>query len=288
MLSTMTHDTKRSGDVRARIAALASMPEEWETAVRRWFEISQPLRTAGAPDDLERYFLFQTLVGAWPIGVERIVEYMGKALREAKRNTNWIEPNLDWEHAVERFCRQLYVSRDALRELEPFVTRVATAGERVALGQLVLKLTTPGIPDTYQGDELFNRALVDPDNRRPVDWSWRGAMLRRLMGGSRPNRETSKLFVTLRLLGLRARRPDPFNGTYTPLEGGRSTCAFLRGDDLLVVVGTRDRLEGTLELPRGRWRDVLRGEERSFSGGGRVGDLLGRRSVGVFERIASA
>jgi (1->4)-alpha-D-glucan 1-alpha-D-glucosylmutase len=287
LLSTMTHDTKRSGDVRARIAALASMPAEWETAVRRWLEISEPLRTAGAPDDLERYFLFQTLVGAWPIAIERIVEYMGKALREAKRNTSWIEPNLDWEHAVERFCRELFVLPEFLREFEPFVARAAAAGERVGLGQLVLKLTAPGIPDTYQGDELFNRALVDPDNRRPVDWSWRGAMLRRLMGGSRPDRETSKLFVTLRLLGLRARRLDPFDAGYTPLDGGPDICAFLRGDDLLVVVGTRDQVQGTLELPRGRWRDVLRGEQRSFSASGRVGDLLGRRSVGVFERIGS-
>jgi (1->4)-alpha-D-glucan 1-alpha-D-glucosylmutase len=289
LLTTMTHDAKRSADVRARIGALASMPSEWRTQVERWFELTEDLRSEdGAPDNAERYFLFQTLVGAWPIASERIEEYLEKALREAKRNTNWIEQDHDWEAAVKRFARALYDERTFLDEFEPFVGRVAQVGDRAALGQLVLKLTAPGIPDIYQGDELPFRALVDPDNRRPVDFDWRQAMLRRLMGGTPPVAQIRKLFVTLRLLGLRARRPAPFTGGYEPVEAGADACAFLRGGDVLVVVGVRGtpNYEGTLtELPGGRWRDVLRGEERSWDGREAVARLVGEHGVGVFERL---
>jgi len=211
---------------------------------------------------------------------------MEKALREAKRNTTWIEQNHDWETAVKRFCRSLYNHKPFLEDFEPFVARVTPAGDRAALGQLVLKLTVPGVPDIYQGDELPYRALVDPDNRRPVDWTWRQAMLRRLMGGSPPDSETDKLFVTLRLLGLRARRPDPFVGAYRPLEAGERACAYLRGDDVLVVVAVRDGApEGTLDAPGGRWRDVLAGEERSFDRRAPLSAVLAGRGCAVFERL---
>jgi (1->4)-alpha-D-glucan 1-alpha-D-glucosylmutase len=287
LLSTETHDAKRSGDVRMRIAVLASMAEEWASHVNRWFSITEPLCAGGAPDDVERYFIFQTLIGAWPIEVARVESYMEKALREAKRNTNWIEPNLEWEEAVKRFCRALYSHRGWLADFEAFAGRVCAAGERAALGQLVLKLTAPGIADIYQGDELPFRALVDPDNRQPVDWDWRQAMLRRLMGGSPPDGATMKLFVTLRLLGLRARRPEVVIGSsYEPLEAGEDACAFVRGGELLVAVAVRDAgLESTLEGPRGRWRDVLRGEQRSFSRREPLARLVGDRGFGVFERI---
>jgi (1->4)-alpha-D-glucan 1-alpha-D-glucosylmutase len=286
LLTTQTHDAKRSADVRARIGALASMADEWATHVGRWLELTDALRSAGAPDDAERYFIFQTLFGAWPIEPERIDAYMEKALREAKRNTSWIEQNHDWEAAVKEFCGSLYSHRPFLEDFEPFVARTAAAGDRAALGQLVLKLTSPGVPDIYQGDELPYRALVDPDNRRPVDWSWRQAMLRRLMGGSPPDRETYKLFVTLRLLGLRARRPEPFAGGYQPLEAGERACAFLRGDDVLVVVAVRDGdARARLETPGGRWRDVLRGDERSFDRRVPLHAVLGDPCVAVFERL---
>jgi (1->4)-alpha-D-glucan 1-alpha-D-glucosylmutase len=286
LLTTQTHDAKRSADVRARIDALSSMPDEWAAQIGRWFELTESRRSGGAPDDVERYFLFQTLVGAWPIAVDRIEAYMEKALREAKRNTNWIDPNADWEEAVNRFCRWLYTDDAFLAEFEPFARRVAAVGERASLGQLVLKLTAPGIPDMYEGDELAFRALVDPDNRRPVDFDWRQAMLRRLMGGAAPDGETRKLFVTLRLLGLRARRPEPFTGTYEPLDAGPSTCAFVRGGDVLAAVAVRSGpVEGTVEAPRGQWRDVLRGEERSFGSRTRVRDIVGELGIGVFERL---
>ncbi|MBV9422577.1 MAG: malto-oligosyltrehalose synthase, partial [Solirubrobacterales bacterium] len=220
LLTTQTHDAKRSADVRARIAVLSSMTEEWAQFVERFFALSEPLRVGGAPDDVERYFLLQTLVGAWPIERARMQEYMVKALREAKRNTSWVDERPEWEEAVTRFCGSLYEDRQSVAELERFVARLAPAGMRAALGQLVLKLTAPGIPDIYQGDELPFRALVDPDNRRPVDWRWRRSALDRLMGGAPAVAGTRKMFLTLRLLGLRARRPEAFAGSYEPLSAG--------------------------------------------------------------------
>jgi (1->4)-alpha-D-glucan 1-alpha-D-glucosylmutase len=287
LLTTQTHDTKRSADVRARIAMLASMPAEWEAAVDRWFEVTEPLRDGGAPDDVERYFLFQTLVGAWPIELDRVQGYMQKALREAKRNTNWISPDLEWEGAVERFIAALYEHRAFLDSVAPFAARVAAAAERAVLGQVLLKLTTPGIPDLYQGDELPFLALVDPDNRRPVDWGWREAMLARLMGGGPPSAETRKLFLILRLLTLRARRPEPFaTGAYEPLEAGDGACAFSRGGEVLVVVGVREGAgDAVIAAPEGEWRDILRGDQRSFASRQPLGELLGEFGVGVFERL---
>ncbi|MGB8877107.1 MAG: malto-oligosyltrehalose synthase [Solirubrobacteraceae bacterium] len=287
MLTTMTHDAKRSADVRARIGALASIPEEWSEHVTRWLEMTDPLRHDGAPDDLERYFLFQTLVGAWVISPERIEEYMEKALREAKRNTNWVEQNHDWEAAVKRFVRALYSDQAFLADFEPFTVRVAQLGDRAALGQLVLKLTAPGFPDIYQGDELPFRALVDPDNRRPVDFDWHQAMLRRLMGGAPPVLQTQKMFAILRLLGLRARRPAPFGAGYEPVDAGGDTCAFLRGGEILVLAALRNApFEGTLtDLPGGQWRDVLRGDERSFNSRESVAGLVGEHGVAVLERF---
>jgi (1->4)-alpha-D-glucan 1-alpha-D-glucosylmutase len=288
LVTTMTHDAKRSADVRARIGALAGMAATWRTQVERWLEITDHLRQDGAPDDSERYFIFQTLVGAWPIESDRIEAYMEKALREAKRNTNWVEQNHEWERAVKRFCAALYADQPFLGEFEPFAARVAAAGEPAALMQVALKLTAPGVPDIYQGDELSYRALVDPDNRRPVDWDWRQAMLRRLMGGSPVLDENRKLFLTLRLLGLRARRPETFlTGGYEPLEADSGICAFLRGDDVLVVVSVRPGSDpGGLKAPGGRWRSVLTGDERSFSGAEPLDGLPDQGAFAVYERLS--
>jgi len=290
LVTTMTHDAKRSADVRARIAALSTMPGDWAAVVDRWFELTDPLREDGAPDDVERYFLFQTLVGAWPIERERVQDYMVKALREAKRNTNWVDQNHEWEQAVVRFCDELYGERRFLALFEPFAARVAVVGGRAALGQLVLRLTVPGVPDIYQGDELPYRALVDPDNRRPVDFDWRQAMLRRLMGGSPVVDDNRKLFLTMRLLGLRGRRPEIFAGAYEPLDVGPDACAFARGADALVVVALRDGIrEATLaDGPRGSWRNVLTGEELTLSGREPLTRVLDEHGIGVFERLSRA
>jgi (1->4)-alpha-D-glucan 1-alpha-D-glucosylmutase len=288
MLTTMTHDTKRSADVRARIAALSTMPDEWAEHVRRWLELTEPLRSDGAPDDLERYFLLQTLVGAWPIEPQRIEAYMEKALREAKRNTNWVEQNAGWEQAVMRFCRGLYEHREFLADFEPFAATVARAGNRIALGTIALKLTVPGVPDIYQGDELPLRALVDPDNRRPVDWEWHRAMLARLRGGSPPDAATRKLWLTMRLLQLRIRHPRAFgaSGDYTALDAGRRAVAFVRGGEVLVVVATRPGLlPDSVAGAEGRWRDVLAGGTRSLPASTPLAGLLGELGIAVLERV---
>jgi (1->4)-alpha-D-glucan 1-alpha-D-glucosylmutase len=287
LLTTQTHDAKRSADVRARIAALSWVPAEWTDLAERLMSLTEAWRQGGAPDDQERYFLLQTLAGAWPISVERLQAYMEKALREAKRNTNWVSQNRQWEEAVKQFCARLCRDREFLSQLEPFCARLATLGDRIGLAQVVLKLTAPGVPDIYQGDELPFHALVDPDNRRPVDWQWYQAMLSRLMGGSPPDGATRKLYVTAHLLELRARRPQAFaGGSYEPLSAGEDACAFVRGDDVLVAVAVRERWTGAeLEAPTGRWRDVLSGEECSFARRASLTRVLSEHGVAVFERI---
>ncbi|MGO9821264.1 MAG: malto-oligosyltrehalose synthase [Solirubrobacteraceae bacterium] len=286
MLATCTHDTKRSADVRARIAALTWVADEWDERVRRWLSVTAPLVGArGAPDEQERYFLLQTLVGAWPIELERMREYMRKALREAKRNTSWVKQDTAWEDAVLDFCGRLYSHDEFRSSFDPFVERVMSLGERIGLGMLALKLTVPGIPDIYQGDELAFRALVDPDNRRPVDWGWYRAMLARMLGGARPDRHTAKLWLTIRLLSLRIRRPRAFAGAYQPLPAGDDGVAFLRGDEVLVIVALRaGPPAASLTGVEGTWRDVLRGELRELGSSVSLSGLLGRRGMTILER----
>ena len=275
LLVTQTHDTKRSGDARARIGALSALADGWATCVRRCYELTDSLVEDGAggraPDSLERYFIFQTLAGVWPITPERLDRYMEKALREAKRNTNWVDQNHDWEQRVRRFAVALLTHEPFIEAFEPFVAEVAAAGERSALGQLLLKLTVPGVPDVYQGDELIDLSLVDPDNRRPVDWDARRAALDALRDGAQPSRETIKLHLIARALELRARRPAAFarGGAYTPIEAGPDAVAFSRGEDadVVVIVPLRPVAgEITLALPAGEFVDVLSGRRHEPDG----------------------
>ncbi len=237
LLASQTHDTKRAGDVRARIGALAGMPEEWAARVRRWRDLS-----GGLDDPNEEYLVWQTLVGAWPIVPGRLERYLEKALREAKRNTNWLEPNLAHEERVKRFVRDLYANHAFLDDFEPFARRVARAGEHASLGQLLLRLTSPGVPDIYQGDSLWSLNLVDPDNRRPVNWRAHVSAL----GERAPQRETMKLHLIRRVLRLRAERPGAFAGSYEPLDLGADRVGFVRGGAIRVVVPLRpgERADG--------------------------------------------
>ena len=289
LLVTQTHDTKRSGDARARIGALSAMAEGWSTCVRRWYELTDELVVDGAPDGHERYLVFQTLAGVWPISAERLAGYMEKALREAKRNTNWVDPDHDWEERVKAFAVALLSHGPFLEAFEPFAAEVAAAGERAALGQLLLKLTVPGVPDVYQGDELIDLSLVDPDNRRPVDWDERRAALQALRDGMAPTRETMKLHLIAHALDLRARRPAAFGpgGAYRPLAAGPDICAFTRGDDeVLVAVALRGTVAGAkLDLPAGTWRDVLRGsDDLELTRAVAPDALLGEHGLALLER----
>jgi len=253
--------------------------------VLRWRDLNADLRADGAPDANEEYLIYQTLVGAWPIEPERLEAYLEKALREAKRNTSWVEQDHDWEARVQRFAVALLDHEPFLAAFEPFCERVIAEGRRSALGQLLLKLTSPGVPDIYQGDELEALNLVDPDNRRPVDWAARRAALDALRGGAAPAAETMKLHVIRAALELRSRRAAAFAGRYGPLAAGAGVCAYLRGGDVLVVVPVRDWDETSVAGVAGRWRDVLGGDERDLADEMPVPELVAPYGIGLFERL---
>ncbi len=288
MLTTQTHDTKRSGDARARLGALSAMAAEWEAHVRRWYELTERLVVDGAPDRHERYLIFQTLAAAWPIEMDRLTGYLEKALREAKRNTTWVDQERDWEGRVVRFAEELLAYEPFLEDFLAFIELVVAAGERSALGQLLLKLTVPGIPDIYQGDELIDLSLVDPDNRRPVDWDARRQALADLRAGAEPARETMKLHVIARALELRTRRPEAFAGAYAPVAAGPDLCAFTRGDDgeVLVVVALRGHGRATeVAVAAGRYRCALTGDEHEITGAFVAESLLTFEGLGLLERM---
>ena len=237
LLASQTHDTKRAGDVRARIGALAALHEEWAERVRRWHAL-----TGGMDDPNEEYLLWQTLVGAWPIVPGRLELYLEKALREAKRTTDWVEPDEAHERRVKDFVRSLYSNQELLDDFEPFAARVARAGGHASLGALLLRLTSPGLPDLYQGDALWSLNLVDPDNRRPIDWTTQAAVLRE----PAPTHRTLKAHLLRRVLHLRMERPEAFAGGYEPLDLGPDRVGFVRGCAIRIVVPLRfgDRADG--------------------------------------------
>jgi (1->4)-alpha-D-glucan 1-alpha-D-glucosylmutase len=283
VLATSTHDTKRSEDVRARIDVLSEMPGEWRAAVNRWGRWNAPKKTSldgqPAPDRNDEYLLYQTLVGAWPVERpeaplafeseeftrfrERIAAYMRKATLEAKVHTSWVNPNEEYDGAVKDFVLKLLEPRGKnrfLSDLQAFQRRVAFFGRWNSLSQVLLKLTCPGVPDIYQGSELWDLSLVDPDNRRPVDFGVRQGLLSGLKGRIEKSGENLvplarellenswdgriKLYLIYRTLQARRRAPKVFSeGSYLPLEGEGEKqghlCAFARifqEDSFLVGV----------------------------------------------------
>jgi (1->4)-alpha-D-glucan 1-alpha-D-glucosylmutase len=279
MLATSTHDTKRSEDVRARINLLSEIPERWSEALERWSKIAGRHRTDPLPDRNAEYLFFQTLVGAHPLPVERAVEYMRKASKEAKRYTSWIDPRPDYDRLLEGFVRGVLGDTGFMAEVAAFVQPLIEPGRITSLAQTLVRLTHPGIPDTYQGTELWDDSLVDPDNRRPVDYGRRAALLRRIETvdaadlWAKPDDGTPKMLVVARALDLRRQKPGPFGptGSYARLAtaGDRAgnVLAYLRGDDVAVIVprlvmGLAEGWGDTgVELPAGDWTDVLTGRE---------------------------
>ena len=288
MLATSTHDTKRSEDVRARLAALSEMPKEWGRALRRWHTVNRKHRreidAEFAPDHQEETLLYQTLLGSWPIEplddatrpkyIQRIQDYMVKALHEAKVNSSWIEPNEAWDKAVCDFVAEILTPGPRNRFLvtfAPFAERLALAGAINSLTQTVLKLTVPGVPDFYQGTELWDLTLVDPDNRQPVDYALREEQLASLpaTAQAQPLLEQwqngrIKMFLIRTLLHFRRQNPGLFGeGSYTPVSVTGSLAdgivAFEReaaGRSLLVVV---PRLSARVGFPPlgDRWGDTM-------------------------------
>jgi (1->4)-alpha-D-glucan 1-alpha-D-glucosylmutase len=316
MLTTSTHDTKRSEDVRARINVLSEMPRDWERAIQRWRLLNRDKKTevdgAEVPDANEEYLYYQTLVGAWPMQpmdetahehfVARLERYMEKALKEAKLQTSWINPNEAHDQAVKRFVRDVLRPDPDNRFLNDFLHfhgLVAQAGLWNSLSQIVLKITLPGMPDVYQGNELWDFSLVDPDNRRPVDFGRRVTLLEDLQRREEKDllsllRELVaqrtdggiKLYVTYKALTFRRSHRDLFErGAYHPLmvsgAQGQHVVAYARqlGNRWAVVavprfiiqlspasrppVGKRLWKETRLQLPEAapcRWQNVFTSE----------------------------
>ena len=286
MLASTTHDTKRSEDVRTRLLVLSELAEDWSAAVSRWLE--RGARHALAPLDLPAQYLFyQTLVGAFPLELERAQAYMQKAVREAKLHTSWTAPDPRYEAALAEFVRGVLGDRELMADIAELVARIARPGYVGSLAKTLVKLTIPGVPDFYQGSELWDLRLVDPDNRGPVDFALRRTLLARcdrldaeaVMGEL--ERGTPKLWLIARTLQLRAREPERFLGAYLPLEvlghDGQAVLAFRRGDPdtgLATVVprwpirAARLGDDVKVVLPPGRWRDALTGSELSAGEGG--------------------
>ena len=297
MLTTSTHDTKRSEDVRTRLAVLSEVADEWATAVRDLAEAGAHLRGAHGPSPAAEHLAWQTLVGVWPIDGDRLVAYLRKATREAKQDTSWLDPDEAFEADLEDWARGVVREPAVLDRLEALLRVVRPAGRVNSLTMTLLRLTSPGVPDTYQGCELWDLSLVDPDNRRPVDWDLRRRLLDRCLDGDVDTTDLTaslldaddagiaKLWVVHRALHLRRER-DLTSVGYRPLEaqGDRAdhVVAYLRGPDVLVVVprltvalgpvGAFDWQDTTVDVPAGSWTDRLTG--RRHDGGARHLDEL--------------
>jgi (1->4)-alpha-D-glucan 1-alpha-D-glucosylmutase len=309
MLATATHDHKRGEDTRLRIAALTEFPAEWSRAIARWSRMNAGLRDAGrgAPSPVDELLFYQTVVGTLPLDAgphadyaERLAAYAAKAAREAKLHTSWTDPNATYEAALEAFVRgALAPDTPFFRDASAFVAQLAPTAAVHGLAQVALKLTAPGVPDIYQGCELWDFSLVDPDNRRPVDYERRGALLadfRTRADGEALCAELLaawpdgriKLFVTWKLLQLRRERAATFaSGAYRALRvdapGADGVVAFAR-DDVVVAAPrlVRARLQpggialngepGSLMtgLPGGRFRSALDGRELHADAAGAI------------------
>ena len=301
MLATSTHDTKRSEDVRARLDVLSEMPGEWRDAVSRWRSANADKKNVVenklAPSDNDEYLLYQTLVGAWPLQPltpesfadfrRRIADYMQKATREAKVQTSWINPHAEYDRAVQEFVHGVLpdnLDDPFIQDLMQFQSRVAFFGLFNSLSQMVLKMTSPGVPDFYQGSELWDFSLVDPDNRRPVDYELRQRLLSELRQRltQSPNDRLGlchelvanmndgriKLFTIAETLRFRRDHRDLFaSGSYEPVQvvGSRAehVCAFARhlGEQRIIVAVPRlvfGLLDGKEQPPLGPavWSDT--------------------------------
>ncbi len=299
MVATSTHDSKRSEDVRARINVLSEIPLEWHRRVRTWREMNRDKKTqfedgSEEPTPNDEYLLYQTLVGAWPLAeqaehppesfVARIRDYMVKAVREAKQKTSWANQNEGYEGALTEFVDRIFRSQDFCNDFVPFQKKMSHFGMLNSISQTLIRLTVPGVPDTYQGNELWEFNLVDPDNRRAVDYKVRGRVLRdfrRLQGKScdqlapfarelAGNMEDGqiKLYLMWKVLNLRQQRPELFqNGEYIPLEiaghGAKHLFAFARqrGPETVVITVPRlcaQLLGGEPRMPCGEeiWLDT--------------------------------
>ena len=275
MAATATHDTKWGGDVRARLALLSERPQEWIERVRRWSKMNAPKRSGHGPDRKTEYLFYQALVGAWPPSKDRAQAYMQKAVREAKEQTDWQQPVPEFEEALRKFINDAMEDDAFVVDVEQFVEPLRDLGWINSLAQTLVKLTATGVPDIYQGSEIWDLNLADPDNRRPVDFALRKQLLAEAKGLGAADawrRRASglpKLWLIWKVLGLRRRHPAVFgtSGAYEPLpvSGGEASrvLAYMRGGAAIVVAPrlagapNGDWADTKVELPDGRWNNVL-------------------------------
>lgn len=300
MLPSSTHDTKRSEDVRARINLLSEMPDHWSEAVSRWAGLNDRYRGERFPDRNAEYLLYQTLVGAWPIAVDRVLAYMEKASREAKTHTSWTDPNPIYDNALRTFVEGIMNNPEFTESLESFVRPLIEPGRINSLAQTLIKLTAPGIPDFYQGSEVWDLSLVDPDNRRPVDYELRRRLLAETKCMSpeqiwaRSDEGLPKLWLIRQTLRARRERhlfqPQDSYRALTPC-GAKSAhvIAFARNERAVTVVPrlpvklAGDWDDTAIEIPNGLWRNQITGE--IFNGGASsVAKLLKRFPVALLLR----
>ena len=272
LLATSTHDTKRSEDVRLRISLLSQIPERWNEAVGRWSEMNDRHRQRNLPGREDEYLLYQTLVGAWPLDGDRANDYMTKAAKEAKVHTSWIDPDFDYDAALRSFVGAVLSDKTFVSEVEEFVAPLVRPGRIASLAQTLMKLTAPGVPDIYQGTEVWNLRLVDPDNRRPVDYDATRTVLDSI-GDSPPalsDDGAAKMFLLQRALAVRAELPEAFGvvSTYEPLvatgDHAERVIAYIRGHQAIAVAPRLtyelpDMTDTTLTLPPGTWTDRFSG-----------------------------
>ena len=290
MLATSTHDTKRSEDVRARLNLLSQMPARWGEAVQRWSRMNERHRRDGMPDRGAEYLYYQALVGAHPLPVDRACAYMEKAAKEAKVHTSWTSPSEAYDSALKGFVEATLADRAFTEDVAAFVEPLLDSGWKTSLAQKLITLTSPGVPDIYQGTELWDLSLVDPDNRRPVDFDLRRRLLAEVTemptaeAWARRAEGLPKLLVVQRTLELRRRRPELFgpDASYEPLlpQGAcaRHLLAYVRGGGAAVVaprlvLGMDGWQDTRLELPPGRWTNAFTGEVAE-GGSTEVGVLL--------------
>ncbi len=299
MTTLSTHDTKRSDDVRARMLVLSEMPDEFAEAVRRWSAQNAKFRTDQIDTGTE-WFLYQSLVGAWPISTERLREYMQKAMREAKVRTSWVANNGEYEGALNSYIDAIVGDRAFVADLDQFVAGISEAGRINSLAQTLMKYTAPGVPDLYQGTELWDFSLVDPDNRRPVDYARRVELLKQMLSlqvaqvMERGDEGLPKLWVVHHALLLRREHPEWFGAEaeYVPLavEGAwkQRVIAYRRGMEVLTVVPRWSHVaeawgETAVEVPQGNWKNRLTGAE-VVGGVTLVGELLREFPVALLTR----
>jgi (1->4)-alpha-D-glucan 1-alpha-D-glucosylmutase len=277
MLATSTHDNKRSEDVRTRISVLSEIPDRWSEALHAWSHMTAPAWKNRTPDRHAEYLLYQTLIGAWPINQERCWQYMLKACREAKIRTSWHEPNTGYEENIRGFVDGVFQTPEFIASLESFIAPLILPGRINSLSQTLIKMIVSGVPDFYQGTELWDLSLVDPDNRRPVDFDLRTDLVRRCkhLSATEALRDWDsglpKLWLTAQVLALRRERPDEFSdqSKYQPLvaQGAHlgNLLAFRRGENLIAVVPrftmtvSGDWGDTRLPLPRGTWKNRFTG-----------------------------